>query len=231
MLAKNKTKLLKTLEINLGENDFSYYQNLKRIERLANTLTAHTSPEDRLLNLGSGAFLLECILEDQGYTHLTAVDIDNRLLPLYERLICTGLLNQTTFHKQEISSYSSTHLYKFITLYDCVYYPNNNIIDMLPQLQELLKDGGLLFFDVYDESVYKRIKPFYNLVRKKYRDRCMYNLVTLNDALSVNGFEIEEVKIELGTKNILIKVLLKVAFVLTGRALVVNYLARKRRTS
>ena len=122
-----RTKFLNTLESILGENDFSYYQNLKRIERLANTLTAHTNPEERLLNLGSGAFLLECILEDQGYNHLTAVDIDNRLLPLYERLNSSGLLNHTIYHKQDISSYNSTYLYEFITVYDCAYYPNNNI--------------------------------------------------------------------------------------------------------
>ena len=54
-----KNKLLRVLKNNMGVTDFNYYQNLKRIERLCNLAAQHTKPEDRLLNLGSGAFLME----------------------------------------------------------------------------------------------------------------------------------------------------------------------------
>ncbi len=226
MREDRKNELLQVLKNNMGVTDFNYYQNLKRIERLCSFVAQQTKPEDRLLNLGSGAFLMECILESNGYTNLTAVDIDNRLAPLYENLKNTGILSHTEYIKKEISDYQSAESYKFITLYDCVYYPGNNIISMLPQLRGLLSEGGFMFFDVYDESVYKYIKFIYDRVRSKYKNRTMYNYKELGIALKQNGFEVVKVNAELGSKGKLAKMTLKLIYFVTGKALLCNYLVR-----
>ncbi|RJP84261.1 MAG: methyltransferase domain-containing protein [Desulfobacteraceae bacterium] len=222
-----RTRLLQVMENRLGVIDLNYYKKLKRIEELSEMVATYTDPEDRILDLCSGAFLLECILEDKGYIFLTAVDVDDRLSSLHKHFTEAGLLKHTIFHKQEITEFQSAELYSFITLYDCAYYPGNNIVSMLPQLQKLLKNGGWIFFDVYDESVYRSIRFFYNHFRKKYRNRKMYNLDKVNCALIKNGFEIINVNVELGTKNIFFKLFLTLIYRFTGRALVVRYLVRK----
>lgn len=223
-----RERMLQVLKDNLGEIDFSYYKSIHRIESLADILIEHTETRDSLLNLCSGAFLLECILEDRGYAHLTAVDADARLASLYESLMKAGLLTNTSYHEKEITKFASKEAFNFITLYDCAYYPGNDLIEMLPQLNGLLERGGHMLFDVYDISTYKYIKPFYDLVRKKYRNRVMYDLDELAAALDRNHFEIIETKIELGKKTILVKIALSAVFFITRRALVVRYLVRKK---
>lgn len=228
MKEEKRNKLLQILKENLGVTDLNYYKNIKRIERLSIKLKKHTQPKDKLLNLGSGAFLLECCLEDDGYTNLTAVDFDARLTPLFEHLNTKGLLRNTTYIKQEISGFKSLETYKFIVLYDCVYYPANNILEMLPQLKDLLVEDGFIFFDVYDKSTHKLVKPLYDRVRKKYKNRTMYDLNQLNSALNENGFDIIETSVEIGSKSAFQKFVLKSVYLLTGKALVVNYLVRPR---
>lgn len=227
-LLAQREQVIKTIDKHMGGIDANYYKKLPRLERLARLVKQFAQPGDHLLDLGSGAFVLECILEELGFQNLTAVDLDGRLQPCFEDLKQKGLLKHTTFCQQSISAYHPPQLQDFIILYDCLYYPNNNLMDMLPRLAGSLRDGGYLFFDVYDQLIYSPIKKVYSLLRKNYRNRNAYSLNELNDALQQNGFEIIQVNVELGPKNAFVRLILSAMYRVTRKALAVNYLVRKK---
>jgi hypothetical protein len=192
-----------TLEHNLDPGTYRFFSpvhNPERVRTPLELLSRHAEGDSGLLlNVGSGPFVLEFLLEGASSWKFLSIDSQPGYAPLYGDLRRQKLLERTSFVVMDLR-YADfpAGSFSWVVAHDVLFEPRIDVFDLLPKFASWLAPGGLLYFDVWDS----RAETLWKLAKRDLGFR-RYDLGQVREALNDAGLTLVSELPYLGRRGIL----------------------------
>ncbi len=176
--------------------EIDFFVNARRfdlIERLVGRELRRKGTE--ILNVACGPFALEFYLQLRD-AKITSFDREKKLVALHAELLSSGLVTDTEFRVADVHDFETAHCYDAVVINDLFYTKHVDFYALIGKYAELLKPGGLLYFDIQDE----RAGPIWRAFGKDAEYR-RYDLKEVSRTLIALGLSINSTMPSLGIKG------------------------------
>ncbi len=177
---------------------FSLKTNAARVTGSLDSFLAHADPRSgTLLNVGSGAFALESLLERATRWRILSIDPEASYGALYRDLRGKGLLGRTQFVVADVrESEFVPRSFGAILVHDVLFTPTLDLFALLPRFARWLRPDGTLYFDVWD----RRARFLWGLAGRNHGFR-RYDLHAVREGLRSASFRIVAEKPYFGSRG------------------------------
>jgi SAM-dependent methyltransferase len=222
------SELFNTIQMTLSAEQRNYYCNFARLSTVFNLIKKYISENARVVDLACGSFIIDFLLESQGYNSITAIDREQCHQEVYQQLRGKNLLLHTRFYQNDLTNYlqSTEDKADLVLLNDASFFPGFTLPEIVPRIGRVLTAGGYFIFDVWNLEFYQKLHAAYNLLYPQYRQYRKYRISEITQILNESGFEIEEITPHFSYK-LMLRLSQKAAWYISRQSNTVYFVARR----